>query len=370
MTLLWLTPPGETKDLVTYRSDDDDTWHEQQGIHKNLPEDAKYVLHTAELTGLQPDKTYLFRIGSQEKIYKFHTIPATLTKPLKFVAGGDMYHDDIPTLRETNRQAALTGPSFALVGGDIAYAAGWGTGYFPKWASKMINKHRTQEFGKWLEWLKAWTEDMVTPEGYLIPMLPILGNHDVVGGFDETPEQAPFFYALFPMPGSQGYNVVDFGDWMSIMLLDSGHTHPIEGKQTEWLDEKLKARQNVPFKCAVYHVPAFPSYRNFDYRYSAEVRKNWVPLFDKYHLNMAFEHHDHAYKRTYPILNGVIDPAGVVYVGDGAWGVKKPRKPRSESKRWYLEKTAQARHFILVEHDMSNTKVSAITGEGIVIDER
>ena len=203
MTILWVTPLGEEHDQVSYRSDENDSWNTQGGSHKQLPENTPYILHTVELTNLSPDKTYLFRVNEQEKIYKFHTLPQTLTAPIKFVVGGDMYHDDLATLSTTNRRAALTSPSFALVGGDIAYASGWGTGFLPKWMAKLTNSVRSQTFDRWLEWLQAWSQDMVTPEGYLIPMIPVIGNHDVIGGFDQSTLQAPFFYALFPMPGLQ-----------------------------------------------------------------------------------------------------------------------------------------------------------------------
>lgn len=52
---------------------------------------------------------------------------------------------------------------------------------------------------------------------------------------------------------------------------------------------------------AIYHVPAYPSARSFTGRTQSMIRKHWVPLFEKSTMNLAFENHDHAYKRTYPI---------------------------------------------------------------------
>lgn len=368
MTVLWITPEGNYDSSISIRSDDNDEWKVQQASYAKLPEKTPYILHTAEFTQLQPDKTYLFRINDNKKIYKFHTLPSTLSHPISFVAGGDMYHDDIESMRITNRQAALTKPDFALVGGDIAYASGRYTGYLPKWAAKTAEHLRSQKFDRWLDWIQAWSQDMVTPEGYLIPLIPIIGNHDTSGGFDQTPASAPFFYALFPMPGNQGYNVLDFGNYLSLFLLDSGHTHPMGDAQSAWLSATLEQRQHTPYKCALYHVPAYPSYRPFDNEYSTQVRNYWVPLFEQFHINLAFEHHDHDYKRTYPIRNGAIDPSGVVYVGDGAWGVKHPRTPKGTSRLWYLAKSEQARHFIYVELGPEGFKGSAIRSDGSEID--
>jgi hypothetical protein len=97
---------------------------------------------------------------------------------------------------------------------------------------------------------------------------------------------------------------------------------------------------------------------------SAKIREHWVPLFERFGLDVAFEHHDHAYKRTYPIRAGKVDPEGVLYVGDGPWGAM-PRRPRD---RWYLAKTAGKRHFILVTISNPDRSIVAIDGEGQVFD--
>jgi hypothetical protein len=78
----------------------------------------------------------------------------------------------------------------------------------------------------------------------------------------------------------------------------------------------------------------WPSYRSDKVGESGKInhliREHWCPLFDEYGVQLAFEHHDHAYKRTYPIRKGTVDPRGVVYLGDGAWGVTvRKRMPKA-----------------------------------------
>jgi hypothetical protein len=235
-----------------------------------------------------------------------------------------------------NKVVAAQDPAFAVIGGDIAYSV---TGRFG------FAKDNMQ---RWLDWLAAWKKTMVAPDGRLIPLLPAIGNHEVKGGFGKTPEAAPFFYALFAMPGPQGYNVLDCGDYLALFLLDSGHTHPIDGEQAHWLYHALEARQGMPHKLAVYHVPAYPSVRAYNSDTSPQVREFWVPIFENFGLHAAFEHHDHAYKRSYPILNGRPDPKGVLYIGDGGWGVVHPRIPKKPGQLWYLAKTVQESNVILV----------------------
>lgn len=369
MTVCWITEGEQPNDFITYHLQPQGQSYSQSGYVRKLPGKNPYFIHTAELTQLQSNSSYRFSVN-RNKEYQFHTLPATLHQSIKFVAGGDMYHDDLKTLRSTNKQAALTSPDFALVGGDIAYASGLKhriKSFFNAFRSNSPDTVH-QDFDRWLEWLQAWHADMVTPEGNLIPLVPVLGNHDTVGNFDQLPTNAPFFYALFPMPGQQGYNVLDFGNYMTLLLLDSGHTHPIDGQQKEWLHNTLEMRAWIPNKFALYHVPAYPSYRSFNYKFSEELRKCWTPIFDSFQLTMAFENHDHDYKRTQPLRAGRVHPQGVLYVGDGAWGVKKPRKPRNDKNHWYVAKSAQARHFLLIEIAQNERMFTAISGEGKILD--
>jgi hypothetical protein len=282
-------------------------------------------------------------------------MPDKATIPIRFVVGGDIYHDGYDLLTKMNRQVAKLNPMFILAGGDLAY-----------------NKERRGNgpgMPRWLEWLIAWKNQLVTSDGRLIPIVPVIGNHDVKGGFDRTPAEAPFFYSLFAMPGLQGYNVLDFGDYMSIVLLDSGHTHPIAGLQTMWLYKTLETRKAVPHKFALYHVAAFPSVRRFDGQCKPEIRKNWVPLFEQFGVKTAFEHHDHAYKRTWPMKEGKVDPKGVIFMGDGGWAVEKIRTPKRPDKTWYLAKSAAARNAIMVSIHDNTYHYLAYDDNGDIIDE-
>ena len=368
MTISWITALDRQDDLIEYRKAENGNWMQATGSHSRLPDKTAYFLHRVELTGLQPDAIYQFRTGTDAIIYKFQTMPATLDHPIRFIAGGDMYHDTLEILHETNRQAAKTAPSFCLVGGDIAYASTKIFDYIPRWLHGFMDHVVGQKFDRWLEWLVAWKQDMVRPDGCLIPIIPAIGNHDTIGRYAQTPDQAPFFYTLFPMPGKPGYNALDFGSYMSFFLLDSGHTNPVDGKQAQWLAQALRQRENIPRKFALYHVPAYPSVHRLSVAIGAEIRKFWVPSFDAYHLTAAFENHEHAYKRTHPIRANAIDVDGVMYIGDGGWGVDHPRTPRRLDEKWYLAKTASARHFLVVDIDKDRQTVHAVNSDGIVID--
>ena len=70
-----------------------------------------------------------------------------------------------------------------------------------------------------------------------------------------------------------------------------------------------------------------------------KAKSFWVPLFEKFNLDLVVESDGHVIKRTVPIRNEKKDPTGIVYVGEGGLGVPQ-RKPKSD--RWYLQKPGMA----------------------------
>ncbi|MGK5593914.1 MAG: metallophosphoesterase [Parachlamydiaceae bacterium] len=356
MVIQWISPlSAQDVSNCYYKPANSNSWNVKTSASTLMPNGMKYVVHRVELNQLHSDTEYLFRLEGEAKEYKFLTLPAKLVSPLTFAVGGDVYQSDLDSVIAMNKQVASTSPHFVVWGGDLAYAA---NRYF-----LFLEKG-----SRWLDLMAAWSKTMVTPNGHLIPLLAVIGNHEVTGRYNQTPAQAPFFYTLFPMPG---YRTLDVGNYLSLFLLDSGHTHPVEGKQREWLKEELKLRQGMPYKFAFYHVPAYPCVRDYHNPRCTAVRKQWIPLFEEFKLNAAFEHHDHAYKRTHLIKEGKVnEPEGVLYLGDGAWGVYPARKPHSPKSSWYLAKTAQEQHFIKVTlYPDFSTKVQAINEKGAIFDE-
>lgn len=358
MTIQWISLVAEESNpddnQIYYQVKGDEEWQTANGTLFLFPQASQYHIHRVELVNLCPNTTYCFKIKNSEQEYLFRTMPMHLNLPIRFVVGGDMYHDEIELMNETSRQAAKLDPHFALIGGDIAYA---------------VEKPQSpQIIQKWIEWIQAWHATMITKEGRLIPVLAAIGNHDLVGHFDQNPIQAKIFSSLFPMPGEQIYNVLDFGSYLSIFILDSGHANPINGIQAAWLKNALEDRQNIKYRFAIYHVPAYPSVRSYHNRYSALIRRYWVPTFEKGGLTMAFENHDHAYKRTHPLIKNRINSQGIVYVGDGCWGVAEPRTFSFLCKPFYLAKWASTRHFLVITLAEDQQHLVSIDSQGKIID--
>ncbi|MEN9022678.1 MAG: metallophosphoesterase family protein, partial [Verrucomicrobiales bacterium] len=324
--------------------------------------DSGRVIHRVILQDLNPDTPYVFDIreGSQrlrDRKWFFRTAPDRLTDPVTFVTGGDMYYER-KLLDEMNRRAGLERPLFALLGGDLAYANG-------------------KEVDRWYEWIDSWHDNAVTADDYLIPMIAVIGNHECIKtqNLNEVKEAdrkdfdprkvAKFYYSLFPLPQEVSNYVIDFGNYLSIACLDSYHTQTPKA-QTEWLESTLKQRTNFPHLFACYHRPAYGTLIKDDMQ---EIRKEWVPLFEKYGVDVAFENDHHVYKRTMPIKHNQVDISGVTYMGDGAWGVGVRKVDWAKLRPLkYIARAEDLNHLIRVKLYQGRQQFEAIDGTGKYLD--
>lgn len=319
-----------------------DSWNRVKPVRRPYPAGGLSV-YQAEVTGLTPGSQYKLRIGKGKVDHLFQTMPAKATSSFQFVSGGDSGARG--GSRGSNVLAAKQDPMFVLMGGDIAYD----------------NGVRTSDS---LRFLKHYREDLVDSSKRLIPIVPVIGNHEIVR-VDER-DTAPFFSALYGgLYADKPYNTLDFGDYLSLVLLDTGHMARISGEQTSWLDGQLAARRDMPHLIAAQHVPSYPSIRPFD-KQGEDSRKHWVPLFEKHNVDLVLEHHDHTFKRTHPLKDGLRDKRGLVYLGDGSWG--RVRALQDPEKRPYLAAAASNYHVTLHRLEGEQRFHMALTEAGRVVD--
>ncbi len=339
MTIQWVGPPGETADTNIYYLPALDSlsasWAVQPTSSRPYPLSDLQVFR-AELTSLEPGTDYQFQIGYQSPLYRFRTMPARATNAIHFISGGDCGVNDHTVAN--NIQAARQDPMFAIVGGDLGYDNGTSVAtslaFLSNYSKHMVGRASPGSAGQ-----------------RLIPLIAGIGNHEVEGGYKQPRGKAPFFYALFDgLYPEKGFATLDFGDYLSLVLLDTGHTTPIAGEQTDWLERTLQARADHPNVFVVNHVPAYPSYRKMEGiaglpGTGEENRKHWVPLFERYRVPVVLEHHDHTFKRTKPLLAGLAHDNGVLYLGDGSWG--QLRTPKSPEKLSVLAVSSKDYHLSL-----------------------
>jgi hypothetical protein len=329
MTVQWLAPETPDDKSISYKLSMGTTPQRAITVTKPYP-NTELRVHRCELTGLDQGGEYQFQIGASSPIYRFRTMPAKATNTIQFVTGGDSGIDKHAVT--TNQLAARQDPQFVLIGGDLAYDNGEAPSVFTRF-------------------LQNYHKHLVDSDGRLIPMLSCIGNHEVVDGYfakrSDSPQYLSFFDGLF---AEKTFGVLDIGDYLSLVLLDTNHIAPVAGEQTDWLARTLAERQERPHLIVVNHVPAYPSHRDpnphdGEAGTGADQRLHWSPLFERYKVDCVLEHHDHTFKRTHPLTGGHIDKHGVLYLGDGSWG--KLRVPHTPEERPYLAAVAEAYHMTL-----------------------
>ena len=349
MCIKWITNDQDTTNRVSYAQKKKDApWIQVEASNTAVPIAPNHLLHTIELQNLLPDTKYQFRIGSNKTPLYFRTMPLDLTAPIRFIAGADANNGHQKRFRAMCQQAAKQNPRFAIIGGDIAYSI------------PHKDKEVPEDFSRWKNFFRCWSEEMKTPDGCIIPLFTSIGNHEAHGKNNPLAEKAPLFYTFF----DKGYYDFGFGNYAHFTFLDSGHTNAIKGKQTDWLKTNLQNHKYFLHRFVTYHVGAYPSTGKFNDHLRKAVREHWVPLFEKYRIHACFEGHDHAYKRTHPLKNGKIDPSGVVYFGDGSWGVS----PRAVKHAPYIATAKASQQVLVVELSNLGRKFWAIDPDGKLID--
>lgn len=273
--------------------------------------------HHAVITELQPSTPYYFVVVSDGKASPerhFLTAPVD-DRAFRLVSGGDS-RTGIAERRKMNQlMAKLVEQDPGIIafvhGGDYNAAA-----------------------NDWEEW-DGWFADHAltfTSTGRVLPIIPTRGNHEGDGSM---------YNAVFNTPGTAGgnYFVTKLGANVTLLTMDT--TTSIGGNQTKWLEQQLQAAQAGRWIVPNYHHPAFPAVKT-----ASGARQFWVPLFEKYNVDVALESDGHVLKRTLPIRGEKHDPTGVVYVGEGGLGVPQ----RTPSSQWYLKAPgmAKAAHHVQV----------------------
>jgi len=329
ITIQWIGRDRPDPISIQYSTLEYPIWQQSRAISKPYPA-TDLKVYRCQLTGLKQGTEYQFQLGDTHSVFRFRTMPAKATDTFQFVSGGDCGVN--PHAIGTNILASKQEPYFALIAGDLAYD----NGTSPETFAQFLRNYRTH---------------MVDPKGRLIPLLSCPGNHEVSGGYKKKREDSPHYLSVFDGFYSETtYGVLDIGDYLSLVLLDTGHIAPIAGEQTSWLEKTLAERQERPHLIVANHVPAYPSFRppegeNGKVGTGDEQRKYWCPLFERYNVDAVLEHHDHTFKRTFPLIDGMKNKNGVVYLGDGSWG--KLRVPKQPESRPYLAAVSSAYHMTL-----------------------
>ncbi|MBJ7905076.1 metallophosphoesterase family protein [Streptomyces sp. DSM 110735] len=298
---------------------------------------TQYYVH-AKLTHLRPGQTYYYGVGHQGfdpaaphllgTLGTFTTAPAG-KKPFTFTAFGDEgvgYHG-----LANNALILGQNPAFHLHAGDIAYGDPSGAG---KTADTGFDSRTWDQF-------LHQTESVAKQ----VPWMPAYGNHDMEAWYSPNGYGGEEARWTLPDNGPDRKNLPGvysfvYGNTAVISLDANDISYEIPanlgisgGTQTKWLETQLKkyrAAKDVDFVVVFFHHCAYCT--STAHASEGGVRQEWVPLFEKYTVDLVINGHNHQYERTDVIkgdkvvkklpIGGTAYPEseGVVYVTAGAAG--------------------------------------------------
>lgn len=324
--MTWQTNSSDSGDIVLY----DDT--SRRGVPGNYRytgtgsnhtySGASGFIHDVELTGLNPDTTYYFVCGGPPGGYSaersFRTAP-TISSDVRFMVGGDSRSNLVERGKISETMASFN-PVFAMHSGD------------------MVNDGRVQS--QWDSWFTD-VDSLWTGENNLtIPIIPVLGNHEYPQYVNSK------YFTQFALPRNERWYSYDWGPDIHIICLDSETS--ASGPQRDWLENDLASHANYTWKLVLFHKPPFVSGAHSPW---TPALTYWVPLFDKYHVDVVFNGHEHSYQRSHP-LNWTASqtepqsPAnGTTYIVTGGWGAPL----YTPDPIWYMVHQNRTHHFVLID---------------------
>ncbi|GAA2633317.1 hypothetical protein Adu01nite_13610 [Paractinoplanes durhamensis] len=318
-------------------------------IEDVIPATDQYYVHAA-IDDLIPGTTYYYAVGHHGfdarelkefgRIDSFTTAPTRrrAAEPFTFTAFGDQGVS--PHALHNDGQIAAERPAFHLHAGDLCYADSSGQGRI----DDLYNPLRWDQF-------LAQTESVAAS----VPWMATLGNHDMEAVYSpngyggqlarwEFPGNGPakgvgvysFIY------GNVGVVSLDANDISFEVQVNRGYTG---GEQTRWLTERLKwlrEQDDVDFIVVFFHYCAYSTTEA--HASDGAVRNMWVPLFDKYHVDLVINGHNHVYERADVLKGGeakktpigsTVHPwaDGTTYITAGAGGRGLYEFPEGQEKQ-------------------------------------
>ncbi len=336
---------------------------------------TQYYVH-AELTCLKPGRTYYYGVGHAGfdpaaphllgTLGTFTTAPAHKA-PFTFTAFGDQgvsYHG-------LANDSLLLGqnPAFHLHAGDIAYADPAGAG---KTADTGFDSRVWDQF-------LAQTESVAKS----VPWMVSYGNHDMDARYSPNGNGAEDARFTLPDNGPDkahlpGVYSFVYGNTAVISLDPNDVSFEIPanlgisgGTQTTWFEGQLKkyrASKDIDFIIVFFHHCAYCT--STAHASEGGVRQEWVPLFDKYTVDLVINGHNHQYERTDVIKGDKVakklpigetaysETEGVVYVTAGAAGRSLYAFTAPDSYEGHLNEQDSVASFINTKDGKDNETVA------------
>jgi hypothetical protein len=316
LTVSWATSGPVRNPVVDFGTDD--------GFGRLLAAETRTVpgwgvnYHRVTVDGLSPGGAYRYRIRHDGAVpsptRSVRTAPGgadgTSAEPFTFAAYGDQ--GTTSGAERIFRVLSAAAPAFTFCLGDLCYADLSG-GVAP--AGRI-------DHAAWDRWLGMASDATAATAA----LLPVVGNHEMETGMGAWGYDGFLNRIALPGNGLARLPTTWSGRWGNLALVAADandvsteitrNNGVSGGGQDRWLEQTLaglRADPSVDWIVVGFHHCAYCT--NTLHGSDAGVRR-WVPLFDRYGVDLVINGHNHCYERTHPLRAGV--PVAEIRSG-GAW---------------------------------------------------
>lgn len=299
--------------------------------YRDAKSQTEVRVNHARITGLLPDTDYVYAAvhdGAAPEIGSVRTAPSG-REPLRFTSFGDQgtptlgrrtetgyVNDNLgsPAAGDTCAAIERIAPLFHLVNGDLCYAN--------------LAQDRVRTWSDWFENNTRSTRHR--------PWMPAAGNHENELG--NGPVGYGAYQTYFEVPDA-GADAELQGLWYAftagsvrvislsnddVCLQDGGnfYVHGYSGgAQRRWLEAELAQARNDPRVDWVVVCMHQTAISTADHTNGADlgIRRQWLPLFDRYQVDLVVCGHEHHYERSHP-LRGTLDTPTLMPIPVGGAG--------------------------------------------------
>ncbi len=281
--------------------------------YRDAESGAEICAHHARITGLCPDTHYVYAAvhdGANPELGTVRTAPRGRAA-LRFTSFGDQSTPKLdasvarafgrdnrgsPAAGDITNAVEHAAPLFNLVNGDLCYAN--------------LSRDRVRTWSDWFENNSKSARHR--------PWMPAAGNHENEIGNGPIGYRAYQTYFALPESGAEpelrglwyaftagSVRVISLSN-DDICYQDGGNSYVrgySGGAQRRWLEHELactRADNSIDWVVVCMHQTAV-STGNRTNGADLGIREDWLPLFDRYGVDLVVCGHEHHYERSHPI---------------------------------------------------------------------
>ena len=360
-TIMWNSNREYSSLQVEYRlKGSDKMLHQSAQAEKFVDDKVTYYIYTAELTALEPQKEYEYRISNGQAQGAWHTLQTGDGASFSALIFPDTQSADYSGVQRLAHQAWTSHKDAQL---------------YISMGDLVDNGEDKQQWQGWFDAMTGLREN--------IPLAAVMGNHETYNLAWKVRQPAAFTHFFhFPTNGNNNYAnqfyAFDYGQ-VHFTVVDTQFKEEeawqpnLSADEIAWLQQDL-ANTKQPWKIVLLHKdplqyafanrPQTPREEGF----SSEGRL-LMPLFDKYGVDVVLSAHLHTYRRRGTIKNFRRADQGPYYILTGVAGdVRYPNLWRQHHLDEFVAPQPEKNNYLVLEATPARLTFTCFAAEGQLID--